>query len=307
MPPRKKDTPDIPAEPPAETDLYAVLGVAEDATPEQIKSAYRKLALRHHPDKATPENKDAANEQFQKIAFAYAILSDPKRRSRFDLTGSTAEAVEIDDDFDWVDFYREQFSTAIDTNALEKLKNEYQGSEEEDRDILAAFETHGGDLDRVYESVMLCNVIDDDERFRAIIDKAIQMGKAEGYKIYTEESEDKKGKRLKRAQKEAKEAEKLAKKLEKEKEGKGAKGGGRNGNSKGNKGDMDGMGDLAALIQQRQASRADSFFDRLEAKYNPAGKGKGKKRVAMDEPPEEAFEATNARRSSKKTKAKTQS
>ncbi|KAL4941273.1 hypothetical protein BDV06DRAFT_194878 [Aspergillus oleicola] len=303
MAPRKKDIPDVPSEPPAETDLYAVLGVEEDATPEQIKSAYRKLALKYHPDKAPEESKEAANEQFQKIAFAYAILSDPKRRSRFDLTGSTAEAVEIDDDFDWVDFYREQFSAAIDTNALEKLKSEYQGSEEEERDVLAAFESYGGDLDRVYESVMLCNVLDDDERFRGIIDKAIEMGKAQGYKIYTEEPEEKRGKRLKRAQKEAKEAEKLAKKLEKEKE-KDGKGGGRKG--KGNNkdsGSTENMGDLAALIQQRQASRADSFFDRLEAKYNPAGKGK--KRVAMDEPPEEAFEATNARRSSKKTKAKT--
>ncbi|KAL4933383.1 DnaJ domain protein [Aspergillus undulatus] len=293
---RKEGIPKFSDEPPAETDLYGILGVSEDATPEQIKSAYRKLALKHHPDKAPEDAKEEANQQFQKIAFAYAILSDEKRRKRFDTTGNTAEAVDIDDDFDWVDFYREQFSAAIDTNALEKLKKEYQGSEEEERDVLAAFESYEGDLDRVYESVMLCNILDDDERFRVIIDKAIEKGTVQGYKIYTEEPEKKRAQRLKRAQKEAKEAEKLAKKLEKEKEGKAAKGGGRKGNkSSGSTGN-----DLAALIQQRQASRADSFFDRLEAKYNPAGK----KRVAMDEPPEEAFEAT-ARRSSKKTKAKT--
>ncbi|KAL2872816.1 DnaJ domain protein [Aspergillus lucknowensis] len=287
---------DVPDEPPAATDLYEILGIKEDATPEQIKSAYRKLALKHHPDKASPETREEANQQFQKIAFAYAILSDTRRRQRFDLTGSTAEAVDLDDDFDWVDFYREQFSSAIDTNALDKFKKDYQGSAEEERDVLAAFETYEGDLDKVYESVMLCNVLDDDDRFRALIDKGIAEGAVEGYKKYTEEPEKKRAQRLKRAQKEAKEAEKLAKQLENEKEGKRTKAGGR----KSKKGSTTESNDLAALIQQRQASRAESFFDRLEAKYSPSGK----KRVAMDEPPEEAFEATT-RRGSKKTKPKT--
>ncbi|RDW90351.1 DnaJ domain protein [Aspergillus mulundensis] len=296
MAPRDETIPDIPDEPPAETDLYQILGVKEDATPEQIKSAYRKLALKHHPDKAPADAREEANQQFQKIAFAYAILSDTRKRQRFDLTGSTAEAVDLDDDFDWVDFYREQFSTAIDTNALATFKSEYQGSEEEKNDVLTAYENYEGDLDRVYESVMLCNVLDDDDRFRAIIDKAIENGKVVKYKNYTDEPEKKRQQRLKRAQKEAKEAERLAKKLEKQKEAGSAKAGAR----KGNKGGAMETNDLAALIQQRQASRAESFFDRLEAKYNTSGK----KRVAMDEPPDEAFEATAARRSSKKTKSK---
>jgi DnaJ family protein C protein 9 len=198
-----------------------------------------------------------------------------------------------------VDFYREQFSAAIDTNALEKFKKDYQGSVEEERDVLAAFDTYKGDLDRVYESVMLSNVLDDDIRFRAIIDKAIAEERVEAYGKYTEEPEKKREQRWRRAQKEAKEAEKLAKKLEKEKEGKGSKAGPRKG-KKESTSTMDNS-DLAALIQQRQTSRAESFFDRLEAKYNPSGK----KRVATDEPPEEAFQATAARRSSKKTKSKT--
>ncbi|KAL3462861.1 DnaJ domain-containing protein [Aspergillus heterothallicus] len=299
MAPRGEDPAEIPSEPPTATDLYDILGVEQDATQEQIKAAYRKLALKHHPDKAPADAREEANQQFQKIAFAYAILSDPRRRQRFDTTGSTAEAVDLDDDFDWVDFYREQFSAAIDTNALEKFKKDYQGSSEEERDVLAAFETYKGDLDRVYESVMLSNVLDDDTRFRAFIDKAIAEGRVEAYEKYAEEPERKREQRVTRAQKEAKEAEKLAKKLEKEKEGKESKAGAR----KGKKGSISttGNNDLAALIQQRQASRAESFFDRLEAKYNPSGK----KRVAMDEPSEEAFEATAARRGSKKTKNKT--
>ncbi|KAG2413452.1 hypothetical protein HFD88_002641 [Aspergillus terreus] len=282
---------DIPSEPPVDTDLYEVLGVQNDATPEQIKSAYRKQALKHHPDKAPAGSKEEANHKFQQIAFAYAILSDARRRQRFDLTGSTAEAVDEDDNFNWVDFYREQFSSAIDTGALDQLKQEYQGSDEEERDVLAAFEKYRGDMDKVYESVMLCNVIDDDERFRAIIDKAIANGTAQAYKKYTEEPEKKRQQRLKRAQKEAEEAEQLSKELDAKKETPGKRGRKKKSSAMDN-------GDLMALIQQRQASRAESFFDRLEEKYNP-----GKKRAAkFEEPPEEAFAATAARQSSKKKK-----
>ncbi|KAE8379925.1 DnaJ domain-containing protein [Aspergillus bertholletiae] len=294
--PHQDGVSDLPEEAPLETDLYEALGVPGDATADQIKSAYRKLALKHHPDKAPEDQKEEANKKFQQIAFAYAILSDERRRRRFDLTGSTAEAVDEDDDFNWTDFYREQFSSAIDVKALDKFKKEYQGSEEEEKDLLAAFEKYRGDMDKIYESVMLCNVLDDDERFRAIIDNAIADGKVEKYKKYSEEPERKRQQRLKRAQKETKEAEKAAKELEEKEEPKGTKA------KKGKKKKTSAMddNDLVALIQQRQASRAESFFDKLEEKYAP-----GKKRAAkFEEPPEEAFEATAARRSSNNNKKK---
>ena len=157
-------------------------------------------------DKASPETRDEAKEKFQQIAFAYAILSDERRRRRYDLTGNTSESLDLeDDDFDWTQFYQEQFSG---------IKKEYQGSEEEHADLLAAFEQFQGDLDRVYEVVMLSSVLDDDERFRTIIDKAIADGEVKGWKNYTEESENKRKKRLKHAQDEAAEAEEAAKELE---------------------------------------------------------------------------------------------
>ncbi len=63
-------------------DLYKVLGVSRDATQDQIKSAYRKLARKLHPD-VNPGNKQA-EERFKKISAANDILSDPARRARYD-------------------------------------------------------------------------------------------------------------------------------------------------------------------------------------------------------------------------------
>ena len=59
-------------------DHYATLGVAKNATPDDIKKAYRKLASKHHPDKGG----DTAT--FQKIEEAYRILSDPQQRQQYD-------------------------------------------------------------------------------------------------------------------------------------------------------------------------------------------------------------------------------
>lgn len=63
-------------------DPYKVLGVAKDATQDQIKSAYRKLARSLHPD-VNPGNR-SAEERFKKVSAAYDLLSDPAKRARFD-------------------------------------------------------------------------------------------------------------------------------------------------------------------------------------------------------------------------------
>lgn len=67
-------------------DYYKLLGVEKTASPEEIKKAYRKLALKHHPDR-NKGNKEA-EEQFKKISEAYAVLSDKEKRQQYDTVGS---------------------------------------------------------------------------------------------------------------------------------------------------------------------------------------------------------------------------
>jgi molecular chaperone DnaJ len=68
-----------------EQDYYEILGVRRDATPEEIKKAYRKLALKYHPDK-NPGNKEA-EARFKEIANAYSVLSDSEKRKAYDARG----------------------------------------------------------------------------------------------------------------------------------------------------------------------------------------------------------------------------
>jgi curved DNA-binding protein len=68
-------------------DYYQALGLNKDATATEIKKAYRKLAVKYHPDK-NPGNKEA-EEKFKDINEAYAVLSDPKKKEQFDQFGST--------------------------------------------------------------------------------------------------------------------------------------------------------------------------------------------------------------------------
>ncbi|XP_070784335.1 dnaJ homolog subfamily B member 6b isoform X2 [Enoplosus armatus] len=67
-------------------EYYQILGVQKNATQEDIKKAYRKLALKWHPDK-NPDNKDEAEKKFKELSEAYEVLSDENKRNTYDRYG----------------------------------------------------------------------------------------------------------------------------------------------------------------------------------------------------------------------------
>src|SRR5213593_1229942 len=69
----------------AQIDYYEALGVARSASDQEIKSAYRKLALKFHPDR-NPGSKEA-EDRFKEAAEAYSVLGDPEKRRRYDAYG----------------------------------------------------------------------------------------------------------------------------------------------------------------------------------------------------------------------------
>jgi len=67
-------------------DYYKILGIEKNAGPSEIKKAYRKLAMKYHPDKTKGDK--SLEEKFKKISEAYAVLSDPEKRNQYDTYGS---------------------------------------------------------------------------------------------------------------------------------------------------------------------------------------------------------------------------
>lgn len=85
-------------------DYYEVLGVERSASADEIKRAFRRLAIKHHPDRSA-ENKKEAEEKFKEISEAYEVLSDPEKRSAYDRFGhSGLEGAFRHGNFTWEDF-----------------------------------------------------------------------------------------------------------------------------------------------------------------------------------------------------------
>lgn len=94
----------------SETDYYTILGVSRDASDTEIKKAYRKLAMKYHPDHTKGDK--AAEEKFKKISEAYAVLSDKEKRKQYDTFGADGfqqrySQEDIFRGFDFSDLFKE--------------------------------------------------------------------------------------------------------------------------------------------------------------------------------------------------------
>jgi curved DNA-binding protein len=101
----------------AENDYYQILGVSRNATADEIKKAYRKLAMKYHPDKAKGDKKQA-EEKFKQISEAYAVLSNPEKKKEYDEFGSQVfkdkfTQEDIFRGFDFSDIFNDATSESI--------------------------------------------------------------------------------------------------------------------------------------------------------------------------------------------------
>ncbi|PIL23930.1 transporter [Ganoderma sinense ZZ0214-1] len=286
--------------PDQDVDLYDVLGVKQDSNPDDIKKAYRKLALKYHPDKHAGASEDAradASLKFQQLGFAYAVLSDEKRRGRYDLTGKTDECADFGPGEDGWEAYFEQLFEEVTKDKLDIMKKEYQGSDKELEDLKQAYiETDGSIAD--FMTHIPHSTFDDEARFIVAISDLIERGDLPSLPQWQSSTKDEKAKlvRKKQAVKEAAEAEELAKELGVHDEffGSGKKGA-RKGKGRGKaKADEEDTSALQALILKKRRN-AESLFDNIAAKYaqaEPADKGskKVKKRAKATEEDEDEDE-----------------
>ena len=258
---------------------YELMGITRDATEADIKRAYKKGALRWHPDKHPEDQKYKAQKAFQQLTTAYAVLGDPVRRSHYDATGKVHEALHLDpnDPWSWQPFYQHCWAEMAEGD-IEAFAKEYRFSEEERQDLLMQYTTHKGNMTKVYEHVTLSNPLEDDDRYRKWINEAIKKDEVKSYKAFVKESVESIKYRKDEAKKEAEEAEELKQMLKK------------SGSWFDPPSDHEGHDLLALAVREKNKSRSIAFLDEMMAKYgNKPSRKKGNESL-LSEPSEEAFE-----------------
>ncbi|XP_010486910.1 PREDICTED: chaperone protein dnaJ 6-like [Camelina sativa] len=255
----------------SENNLYEVLGVEATASPQEIRKAYHKLALRLHPDK----NKDdeEAKEKFQQLQKVISILGDEEKRAVYDQTGSVDDADLSGDVVDNLRGFFKAMYKKVTEEDIEEFEANYRGSESEKNDLIELYNKFKGKMSRLFCSMLCSNTKLDSHRFKDMIDEAIAAGEVKSTKAY---------------KKWAKEISEMEPPTNPQKmRRKPAKGADK---------------DLYAMISQRRDERKEKFdtmFSSLVSRYGSS---------ADSEPNEEEFEAAQrkveSRRSSKKSRKK---
>jgi len=236
--------------------FYEILNIQKKATKNEIRKAYYQLSLKVHPDRAPADQLDQATKQFQSLGKIYEILSDDGRRALYDEEGTVDDEYSVaSDDRNWNEYWRLLFPR-VKLDDIESFTKKYKGSKEELDTLKQAYVDCEGKMDDIIDNV-LCATVDDEPRFRTILEDLIAKGKLSAFDAFTNERTSKREARKKKAAAEEKEAEKAKKKIMK------------NG---------DGKKDLSALILANQKTRgqqSDAFFSYMEQKYGGADADEG--------------------------------
>lgn len=227
------------------TSLYAFLGVEKEASVRSIKTAYRRLALRVHPDRNDDRN---AAEAFAKLQKVYETLVDPERRKVYDATGLMMEEEEMDE-AEWTRTFRRWFASVREEDVVE-YERKYRYGVDEEEDLKEFYERFEGEVGKVLAYVPYSEE-EDVVRFVRFWDQEVEKGG------------------LKKTEKYERSRKRLLRKV------KGVK---PRRKEEGEVKERKGMEDLAATILARRSGREkqmDSFLDGLVDRY---GSGKSKKR-----------------------------
>jgi DnaJ family protein C protein 9 len=219
-----------------DNSFYEIFEVEKLASQDEIKKAYRKLALRYHPDRVGGDT-----EKFKALSIVYATLSDPTKRSLYDNTGEIDAEDEGEDFKNWYEYFRTLFPK-LTVGKLEEFSAAYKGSEEERVDLIEAYKRFGGNMEKVMSVVILAEK-GEEERLCCTIDSIISFGDLEctsDYEKFKSKSKSAAGNNKKSKEKRVK------------------------------KGDFS-ESDLAALILSNSSSRGNSFAN-VMAKYSSTEK-----------------------------------
>lgn len=169
------------------TDLYEALQVSNDASDSEIKKGYFKVSLQVHPDRVAKDERAEATRKFQSVSQVYKILSNADKRQLYDESG------EIDDEYDtlnqnknWDSYWRILFKKVTITD-IDEFTKEYRNSEKEKEDVKTVYEECKGDMDGMLEKIP-CSTVEDDLRFKEIIDEKINQGEVQVFDAFRKEN-----------------------------------------------------------------------------------------------------------------------